>query len=131
MKSRATLQQVHVVITHHSPSVGNGRMHGLASRSTAVFEQLCRRHEIAVLLTGHDHTFAITRRENLPVEVRASTATQRNRWPQKQIRQFWLHRIQDQGTVLDWKATSWIYDLRRFVEVGPLNQVYTKQISRL
>jgi 3',5'-cyclic AMP phosphodiesterase CpdA len=123
-KVRARLRQVHVIVTHHSPSVGNGRRHGLSATSARVLQALCLRHDVAAVLTGHAHTYDVVNVPGFPVEVRASTALQFNLWPQKQLRQFWLHRIRDEPERLTWTAAPWIYDNRRFVEIGPIRAVF-------
>lgn len=127
MTGGTRLRQVHVIVTHHSPSVGNGRMHGLAPGGIQLLEDLCVRHGVAVLLTGHDHSYDIVNFANRPVEVRSSTAVQLNRWPQTQIRQFWLHHICDDGTQMTWTAVPWLYETRKFVPTGSDRAVVVKR----
>ena len=116
---KPAMEQVHVIVTHHSPSVGNGLLHGLSSNAANALRSICQKHKVAVVLTGHDHTFAVTAATSFPaVEVRCSTTLQHNVRGQNQIRQFWTHSIQDDGTRLTWSATPWLYENRRFRELA-------------
>ncbi len=113
----AGMTQIHVLATHHSPSVGSGRAHGIGAGARQDLQALCVQYNISVLLTGHDHSYTVINDPSLPVEVRASTVMQQNVWPQRQVRQFWLHRIRVKDRTLTWSAKPWRYENRRFVEI--------------
>jgi 3',5'-cyclic AMP phosphodiesterase CpdA len=108
---------VHVLVTHHSPSAGSRRKSGLGMNARATLQALCAQYQIAAVLSGHSHEYGLVHQAGFPVEARAATTLQKNAWPQRQQRHFWLHRLREDGETLIWTATPWVFENRKFREL--------------
>jgi len=79
---RAGLTPFKLVVTHHSPSYGSDSGNGLCITSLQDLSSLCVKKDVKGLLTGHVHARWVTPKQQLPVETRCGTTTQRDwlRW---------------------------------------------------
>jgi 3',5'-cyclic AMP phosphodiesterase CpdA len=119
-----------LVVTHHSPSFGSDAGNGLCQRSIADLSIVCVAKGVKGLLTGHVHVRSITPKQNLPVETRCGTTTQRDwlrlKWiAQGRVRRghpldFLYHQFSDENGALKWTMTPWNYNGVTFKDTQPV-----------
>jgi 3',5'-cyclic AMP phosphodiesterase CpdA len=105
---RDDLAPFHLIATHHSPSYGTHRAHGLALRAFSDLAPLVASGPVRGLLTGHVHTRAMVPARNPPpAEVRCAATMQRTILGPG-AGELLVHEFADDDSgPLTWTVTTW------------------------